>query len=674
MKTSSFISIIYLCLASMVLLLMPIGQALAADITVDADCSLQNAILSANEQDMAEPMADCETGDDDDGSTQVDDDGNEIPAGEDTIAIDVAGTVEGVITLDATLAITTNIVIEGGGYAIDGAGNQIFSVTAGSLTANNLNIRNGWTEGNGGAISAANAAVTLNNSVVSGSGAKVLGGGIYALDSDLTLIDSVVSGNATGVLTKPEPPPEAEDLCHQHAGSGAHAHAEEQCHAHEQDNAQSRPTEEPAAEPTTEPTQDPITWDTSGGGVFFEGLENNLIIDKSGVDTNATPANGGGVYIASGRARITNSTISENSAGADGGGLYNAGDAALTHVTVVHNRAATTGGVVDAAMLLLHNSILAHNEGGDCSGTLNATIGNLIRDLSCRHDGLGEDPFLLLLGGSPSYYLPQEGSRALDSASAEYCLPTDQRGIDRAPDTCDIGAAEHQPGVFNFQIQSALALLNPPDSGGSSSSSSAAQRTASRPEPAPQPTSAPSTCASMPSHISIYGFRNNTACKVLDEGGVANQTILDYGFFYAVDIFGDLSSTVVTCFQHGPGIIILLDAANSPRNIVPLRARLQSGMICADVTRPGSVVLMPEAFWQTGYAPKPIWELSGCTVTTTDILNLRSEPNAASAIVANVLNDVQLTADMKADNYFRVNYYQILGWLSGDYLAKSGNC
>ena len=74
-------------MAALVMLLMPLGQALAADINVDADCSLQNAILSANEKIMVEPLAACEAGDSDDGSTQVDDDGNEIPAGLDTITI-----------------------------------------------------------------------------------------------------------------------------------------------------------------------------------------------------------------------------------------------------------------------------------------------------------------------------------------------------------------------------------------------------------------------------------------------------------------------------------------------------------------------------------------------------------------------------------------------------------
>ena len=376
------------------------------------------------------------------------------------------------------------------------------------------------------------------------------------------------------------------------------------------------------------------------------------------------------MYVAAGRATITNTTISGNTAG-EGGALYNAGDSRLKHVTAVFNSAAETGGIVDSTTLQLYNSIVADNDGGDCAGTLNGLIGNLIRDLGCGHDGLSADPALLLLGGAPAYYLPQLGSPALDAASAEHCLPTDQRGIIRAPEACDIGAAEYEPGAFTFQIQRALATLSLPDASGAQGGNDGAQPT---PEPATPPTPAQSTCASMPADITVFGYLSGTACKVLDASGVGNQTVIDYGFIHAVDVFGDLSSPVTACFGQNTGIIILLDAANSPRNIVPLSPRLEYGMICADVDRAGTVVLMPDEFASSGLAPALSLDLSGCTVTTTAILNLRSEADSGSSVVANVLNNVQLSADKKENNYYRVSYYELVGWLSSDYLAKSGNC
>ena len=636
MNTLRFISILKVCIAALFLLLTPIGGALAADITVDADCSLQNAILSANEAETVEPRSDCEAGDADDGNSQVDDNGNEIPAGQDTITIDVSGTDEGVIALDGKLTVTSNVVIEGGGFVIEGGGRQIFNVTAGSLRANNLNIRGGWSDDNGGAIAVSEASVTLINSVVSDSGAKKLGGGIYAVDSDLTLIDSAVSGSATGVLTKPASS-EVDD-------SGT----------------------ESTAEPTEDVAEETITWDTFGGGIYFEGEANSLKLERSGLSANTAHSTGGGVYIASGSASIANSTISDNRAGAEGGGVYNAGASTLTHVTVVDNFAENIGGVVDASELLLYNSILSGNAGGDCSGTLNALIGSLIRDGSCGHDGLSEDPMLLLLEGIPSYYVPQEGSPALDAASPAHCLPTDQRGIERAPNSCDIGAAEYADGAFAFQIQSALALLNPPGGG-----AGAGQQDRDR-EPVATPI--PSLCASLPGHYRVERYTYSSHCKMADHMGIGNQMLVNNGAIDAVDIFGWVAQPLSMCFQRPSGAIVLLDAATSPRTLVPLRTWTEDGWICATVDRNGTAVLMPLEFFTSGSIAEPIWDLTGCTVTTVDILNLRSEPSGASEIVANVLNDVTLTADKRATHFHRVNYYDVIGWLSSSHLSMSGNC
>ncbi len=635
MNSPPFISKRTLRLAILFLLLMPLGQALAANIYVDEDCSLQNAIRSANEQAMVEPLAACEIGDAADGNPQVDSDGVEIAPGVDTIRIIYDGTAEGVITLDGRLNVTSHIVIEGNGTVIDGAGKQIFDVTGGSLKVADLTLTGGYSESNGGAIAVRLASVTLSNSVVSASSAKAMGGGIYAVDSDLSLFDSVVTFNTTGVLSKPE-------------------------------------TGEPAEQSSA--TDEAITWDTSGGGIYFSGDSNRLVIERSGLDSNRTLHNGGGLYFANGSASINNSTFSGNWAAGKGGAMYNAADGTLTHATIVFNSASEGGGVFDSSILQLYNTIIADNVGGDCSDNLTVLLGNLIRDRSCGHGGVSDDPLLLLLGGSPAYYLPQEGSPALDAASTEHCQPTDQRGVERSPEACDIGAAEYEPGLFTFQIQSAQASLSLPAAGTAAAEQTPTPSPEAELEPAEPPTALPSTCAALPSNIVFSGYQNGTACKVLDASGVGNQTIIDYGFIHAVDVFGELPSPVKACFQHGRGIIILLDAANSPRNIVPLQPRIEGSLLCAEMDRPGTVVLLPLSFAQSGLAQEPVWQLNGCTVTTTAILNLRSGPSSNSAILGNVLNDVRLTTDLTEQNWYRVDYYNIIGWLSADYLTKSGNC
>ena len=641
MKIPRLFPSLYICLA---LLLLPVGQALAADITVDAECSLANAILSANGEELLEPLANCEAGDSADG-------------GLDTITIDVSATAESAITLDGTLNITSEVVIEGGGSTVNGAGRQIFNVTSGSLTLKDLTMTGGFGITNGGAVSVADAELTLNNSAIRGSGARGFGGGIYAVNSDVSLINSVVSGNRTGAII--------EDFVEVHA---ADAQTEDNAIivAGEDDAQHAQAEDEDHEETAAEEVELPEVEGTAGGGVYFAGDSNTLTIERSGLDGNTSPAAGGGLYIASGAANISNSTLSANQAGADGGGLYNAGNSVLTHVTVVDNSAPGAGGIIDESMLQLYNSILSDNTGGDCAGSLNANIGNLIRDVSCNHDGLTDDPILLLLGGSPAYYLPQLGSPAIDAAAANFCTATDQRGIDRLPDACDIGAAEHQPGVFTFQIQSALAAFDTPDP---SSSGSDAE-----PEAIAQPIETPSTCLSLDSHVVVSDVTNSTQCKIVDAGGVGNQTLIDSGFYHAVDIFGYLPAPVKVCIQHDTGAFVLLNAATAPRRFFPLFTWTEDDKLCASVDRPGTAVLMNPEFFTSGAITVPAWNLAGCTVTTTDIMNLRSESSQTSAVLANVLNDVSLSADQKTNFWYRVNYYGAVGWLHAGYLSLSDNC
>ena len=666
MNTPRLISVKTFCLA-LVLLLVPVGQALAGDIYVDEDCSLQNAVRAANEEAMVAPLNSCEAGIDADGISQVDEYGADLPPGSDKITIRVAGTDEGVITLDGALDVTTHIVIDGSGYVIEGDGKQIFDVTAGSLTVSNLTMNGGWSDDSGGAITVDGASVKLVNSVVSGSGARELGGAIYAVDSDLTIIESAVTGNATGILTMPESPAEtdADD-----GGAGTSQVVDVEVI---EASAQSESVDE-VAEASAE---EPITWDTSGGGIYFNGEDNSLTIDRSGLDTNVSLNHGGGLYIAAGSATITNSTFSGNTAGGEGGALYNAGDSELTHVTVVFNSAANVGGIADLASLELYNSIVADNAGGDCSGTLNALIGNLIRDLSCNHDGLSDDPMLLLLGGAPAYYVPQAGSPAIDAASADHCLANDQRGISRDAATCDIGAAEYEQGVFGFQIQSALAVLTPGSGGsGASPDGDADIDDEADEEIEVLPTQIPSNCPDLPEHIRITGHTNgsNVNCTHLDYSGIGSHILVDGGALHAVNIFGWVARPISACFQHDRGAIVLLDTSKSPREIVPLRTSTEFGWKCAQVDRIGTVALMPLEFFTSGAIPEPIWSLTDCQVTTVDILNLRAQPRVNSEVVANVLNDVTLTADARANRFYRVNYYGIIGWLSMDYLTYSGIC
>ncbi len=581
-----------------VFLVLPATTVFAADITVDEDCSLANAILSASDQDQVEPLNSCEAGDD-------------VAAAVDTITIDVSGTDEGTIVLAATLSITTPIAIEGGGFVISGGDLvQVFNVDGTSLSINSLTVTAGSSDSNGGAIAVSDGSLTLTNSVVSASTAVGHGGGIYAVDSELSLSNSAVSGNTI--------------------------------------NEES---------------------ETHGGGIYFSSADTNgLTITTSGLDGNSSPADGGGLYISGGVALITNTTFGENTAVANGGGIYNASTATLTHVTVANNTAETGGGIHDTEQLHLYNSLLAGNTGGDCSGTLNSNIGNLIQDGSCGHGELTGDPQILELSGLPIYYVLESRSPAVNAGDDAYCLAEDQRALTRPESACDIGASEYSSGAFSFQI--ALAQVSVAEEEGSSSSSSGST--------APS-TPAPPTCESLPAGVTVTGYVIGTQCQERDAAGIGNQTIIDSGFKKAIDLWGFVPpSGIDICFQD-TGNIFLLDAATSPRTILALVTTTNGDSRCAHVDREGTAVLMPPEFGEGSAAPGAVVSqdievaLTGCTVTTTEIVNQRNAP-AGDTILYVILNDYTFTALARTSGWFQVDNFGTVGWISADYVTTQGTC
>jgi hypothetical protein len=185
-----------------------------------------------------------------------------------------------------------------------------------------------------------------------------------------------------------------------------------------------------------------------GGGIANYGT---LIITNSTFSGNVARSNkggtfaggilNGGLFQSSGTLVINNSTLSGNVArGGKGGGIFN-----LKGSTVV-----------------VQNSIVANNVGGNCHGAVSSRGYNLSSDSTCDFDGAGDlnntDPGLGKLqnnGGPTETMALLSGSPAIDSGNPSGCtdgkghlLKTDQRGEPR-PDKedaggCDRGAYERQ--------------------------------------------------------------------------------------------------------------------------------------------------------------------------------------------------------------------------------------
>ena len=367
---------------------------LAAGITVDAGCSLANAIIAAN--------TDRATG------------GCSAGSGADTITITAAGTTKGVITLSKPLTVKSNIIIQGAGFTISGGGSTaIFDILGNrALTLNSLTLRDGrGSEGgaingyratlnissssfinnvalqNGGAIYLYDAAISVSNSSFSANIAAGKGGAIYAYEGDVSVSGSSFSSNTA-------------------AGKGGALYTYE-------------------GDVTVSGSGFSSNATYRDGGAIWN-YAGDLRVSGSSFLGNSAQGHGGAVYANRGALTVSNSTYSGNSASGRGSALFNyATGMTVTHATVLGSLYTNQG------TLNLRNSILG--------GSITAQAGRIKQ----AGNLVGGDPKLGDKTGSPVYFPLLANSPAIDAADSSYCLTVDQRNVKRPQGNgCDIGAYE----------------------------------------------------------------------------------------------------------------------------------------------------------------------------------------------------------------------------------------
>jgi hypothetical protein len=211
------------------------------------------------------------------------------------------------------------------------------------------------------------------------------------------------------------------------------------------------------------------------GGAICNG--GTLTIKNSTFSGNVARQREGGAIANYGTLIITNSTFSGNTArsskiGSRAGGILNGGLFQSTGTLVINNSTLSgnvasegeAGGIfnVEGSTVVLQNSLVANNTGGNCRGAVTSDGYNLSSDSTCNFDSTGDlnntDPKLgrLRNNGGPTKTLALlPGSPAIDSGNPSGCtdgagrlLKTDQRGKPRHDKEdsggCDRGAYEGQ--------------------------------------------------------------------------------------------------------------------------------------------------------------------------------------------------------------------------------------
>ena len=220
-------------------------------------------------------------------------------------------------------------------------------------------------------------------------------------------------------------------------------------------------------------------------------------------------------------------------------------------------------------------------------------------------------------------------------------------------------------------------------SGGSSPRRTPAPDKANLPIPTPDH-------SQLPRGAEVQSDRPWVASREVSGAAISNPAIRET-MLEAIDVWGPMGVDGEVCFD-GVGSLILLDAATSPRAQIPLLSYLRAdGKTCAGLDRAGTVVLMPGAPSATatpsplppGVPPPPTTNpylikdnpafarpLSGCMVTSIDILNFRESPagNVLSWYAGNSM------AVARTNNWFKVEYLGQVGWISAHFVTTSGAC
>lgn len=205
-------------------------------------------------------------------------------------------------------------------------------------------------------------------------------------------------------------------------------------------------------------------------GVCGGGLASKLNSGAEILTVNASSLNsnragqGAGFCISSGKATLTNTTISENQASDAGGGLFvEFATTGLIHTTMTGNTTGASGGsdvfAKELGTVAVRSSILASTAASTCQdstsgGGITSSGGNVVGDSSCvfaaTADLQNANPQLSGLSTVSNQVffvrIPSVGSPALNRVPANLCSSVDARGVTRPQGSaCDSGAVERTP-------------------------------------------------------------------------------------------------------------------------------------------------------------------------------------------------------------------------------------
>ena len=210
------------------------------------------------------------------------------------------------------------------------------------------------------------------------------------------------------------------------------------------------------------------------------------------------------------------------------------------------------------------------------------------------------------------------------------------------------------------------------------------QKKKSKPRAEPKATATPRpvahTCRTLAGNrVTVAGPSAGEQCQFV---AVHDSAVIANGYIDAIDVWGHLASPVEVCFGQ-QGALILLDAATSPRAILPLAAYHKSGGVCAMLDRLGTVVLVPQGSplagpvtSQAAASPAGPSEptVDGCPIQTTGHINFRAKPSLDAEKIGVVLRGSTVGAISRIWGWYQIRFRGRTGWIGGRHVDNIGSC
>lgn len=218
------------------------------------------------------------------------------------------------------------------------------------------------------------------------------------------------------------------------------------------------------------------------------------------------------------------------------------------------------------------------------------------------------------------------------------------------------------------------------------------------------------TCKELPASIMVSSDTFNLQCQVVTSDNLGVQSLVDMGLMNAVDVWSGENLTAEVCFS-GAGSIAFLAAAYSPRKEMPVDYGMKDGMTCANITRAGTVVLLPSMMTDAmdsmeGMEDAPdsdsmmddmdamdmvddsadeamdplamndpmrqMISLSDCEVITQFNLVVRDGP--AGEAIGLIPYNSTVPGIARTPNWIKIQFEDGEGWITGHYTDVMGHC